>query len=147
MIPRIGRDNWVVPDIVIHQSETIDKNLIAVEIKTARNTSAEDLYTDLQKLDCYTDPHKGLGFLVGILLGVNFNARSVIESSNNGLGDRISDCLEKGPRTAIWNIESAVPVENSGRGELSESCLAILRADDVRRLISQQRRSAASDGL
>jgi hypothetical protein len=136
MVPRIGSDRQVIPDIVIHQSNTIDRNLLVVEIKTNRNTSPQNLLDDLRKLEMYTHPREGLGFSIGIMLAVNFNAEATIAGATPQMRDDIARCMEQGPRTAIWNIEKPVPVTfgNDGDGRLDHSCLKILRADDVTRL-------------
>jgi hypothetical protein len=136
MVPRIDRSEWVIPDLVIHQPSTIEKNLVAVEIKSSPTLKPVDLLTDLQKLEMFTDPHRGLSFSIGIMLIVNSDFRCVLEQASIDLKTAIVDALEKGPRVAIWNIASPKPDVNGnhGEGRLDRGSLNIFRACDVSKL-------------
>lgn len=129
LVPCVGRTDWVIPDIVIHQPHTVERNLLVMEIKSDPSTNFEALLADVRKLEMYTDPYAGLNFSIGVMLAANFDFVELFMRASSHARSELVKLLAKGPRVAIWNVPSAI--SNEGSGKLLSDCLRCFRADDV----------------
>ena len=137
LIPRVERTDWIIPDIVIHQPHTLERNLVALEIKSDPAITAANLLEDVKKLEMLTDPHQGLGFQIGVMLAVNADFETVLANAPGEVQRTLVQVLEKGPRVAIWNIAEPIANGQNGSGSLSSESLKIFRANDVRALVER----------
>lgn len=112
-----------IPDIVVHQPSTLDKNLLAIEIKISPDLTWKDLNQDLEKLNFYTNPDisKGLGFKMGVMLIANYDIRGILPDDKKA---KLKEFLEKNTSIAIW-IFSFNEDKNNGR----VTTIEIIRGD------------------
>ncbi|GBR06880.1 hypothetical protein HW511_13775 [Asaia siamensis] len=105
LIPDIDNNKTYIPDLVVHQPSTLDRNFLAIEIKTSPSLNRNDLKRDLGKLEFYTRPPKleGLGFQLGVMLIVNYDIEKEI-TCDKSLKDELRSFLEKYPRNSIWTL-------------------------------------------
>ncbi|MFW6046611.1 MAG: hypothetical protein ACOCP4_02330 [Candidatus Woesearchaeota archaeon] len=131
-LPNYGRDDALIPDLVVHQHETTQEDIIAVEIKTNPQVTGPELIEDLQKLELYTRPGQGyLNYHIGILLVINSNFRQRLNNMRTENRERIIELLSY-HRIGIWNIANAIPnIDSGSHVSLNPECLDIIRRDNV----------------
>ena len=136
-VPHVKDNRTFVPDLVLHQSGSTDENLLAIEIKASRRPSVKEVIHDLEKLEFYTSPN-GLNYKIGVMLILNSSVRTLLKQDDSA-AKWIAASLSRGPRVAIWNIESPLGMRMTGAEHrsldtLDRSCLQVFRADDVAKL-------------
>ena len=113
-----------IPDLVIHTHITTSNNEIAIEIKTNKNVTSNQIYDDLKKLNRYTDQSDNqLKYKLGVLIIVNSNFNKKAKKMKSEINEllRINKSIE------VWNIitpESHSDMTNQMK--LEENCLTIL---------------------
>ena len=131
VVPEICSDAVMIPDLVVHQPDSLEENLLAVEIKAAPRLRTDHLIMDAEKLDFYTRPthHKpaGLGFALGIMLIVNADFSAFYKSLPTDKAKRLRSAFGRFGQVAIWNIAQPVANKNDSAGSLEPTCLKILR--------------------
>lgn len=131
-------DATIIPDIVIHQSDTLENNLIAVEIKSTPALTLSEILADIEKLEFLTRPSPlgGLNFQIGIMLIVNTEFSGCFRKAAKDNAGKLVRLVQKGPRVAIWNISSPVTADKFGH-VVQEHCLTVFRSDRILELAQQ----------
>ncbi len=133
VVPEICSDAVMIPDLVVHQPDSLEENLLAVEIKAAPRLRTDQLIMDAEKLDFYTRPtqHKpaGLGFAVGIMLIVNADFPAFYNRLPTNKAKRLRSAFGRFGQVAIWNIAQPIANRDDSAGKLEPTCLNILRTD------------------
>lgn len=133
LIPELGSDAVTTPDLVVHQSETVTDNLIAIEIKASPSTKAHEVLADMKKLEFFTRPlhfdEPGLNFEMGVMLLVNCSLPDVYRQGSRATQLELSKLARATPRVVVWNIAVPTPETDSDSGELERGCLRRYYAD------------------
>lgn len=117
----------VIPDIVLHRSDTLKENIAVFEIKVAPNTSTSALLHDLRKLGMYTKSDNGLNFTFGALIVANQSFREVYGNAAPTEKDEIRNLIENYPRIAVWNIPIPICSQTGSSVRLTQESLEIFR--------------------
>jgi hypothetical protein len=133
-VPELEDHRTYIPDLILHQSGTIDSNLLAIEIKTSAKLNIADLLDDIKKLEYYTNPRK-LNFKMGVMIVTNFSILDACHKDTPKM-KQVAEIVRRAPRIAIWNIASPLGKllpETGCRSldELDPCSLQIWRADNL----------------
>ena len=119
----IEENYTIIPDLIIHERERMENNIVAIELKTTPILTAKQICRDLDKLNKLTDP-KILNYKIGIFLIINYDFRKRFNVMRNNFKEIIRDCIKKSPRVAIWNISAYDILKKNKK-------IDILKADDA----------------
>lgn len=129
-VPDLENERTVIPDLVVHQSQTLQNNLLAIEIKSSRYPKPKDIIADLDKLRYYS---QRLRFDVTLLIMINSKFEDVY-FKNDADRNEISSILHSCGKVRIWNIDAPIARKgHSGIGmedfKLDPTCLRIIDSE------------------
>lgn len=101
-----------VPDIVVHDPDNLEGNLLACEIKANPEVTLDALLNDLNKIEFYTRPNNfvqpGLGFQYGILLVVNGEFPCIWQLGSPETRNEFMRMSSLCPQVHVWNVVGVV---------------------------------------
>lgn len=108
-----NRDNFrtMIPDLVIHHSDTTASNALAMEIKSSPRVTRLGIFHDLSKLEMLTRQGTDqFNFQLGIMLIINKEFDEIIFNHAGEISGRIRRIITDFPRIQIWNKMHGKPL-------------------------------------